>query len=84
MSGGSENGKFDDFRGSRQKFLEEIGDVSKTYRPIPGFRVFLRPVSLFPGGQYIWKMVIPRAKMRITQDVCKRVDYFKGKLAILP
>lgn len=52
MSGGSENAKSDDFRSSRKKFMEEIGDdVSKICRPIQGFHVFLHSVSLFPGGQ---------------------------------
>lgn len=52
MSGGNENGKFDDFRNSRKKFLEEVGDdVSKICRSVKGFHVFLHSVPLFPGGQ---------------------------------
>lgn len=76
MSGGSEDGKVDDLGSSQKEFPEEMVMMSaRSVRPLRGFHVVLYSVLLFPGQKSIWKTVIARAKLRVTQGVCKRIEY---------
>lgn len=76
MSGGSEDGRFDDLGSSQKEFSEEVVMMSaRSVRPLRVFHVVLYSVLLFPGQKSIWKTVISRAKLRVTQDVCRRLEY---------
>ena len=80
MSGGSEDGKFDDSGSSQKEFPEEVEMMSaRSVRPLRSFHVVLYSVLLFPGQKSIWKTVISRAEVRVTQDVCKRLACFGRK-----
>ena len=69
-------GKYDDLGSSKQEFPEEVVMTARSVCPWRGFHMVLYSVLLFPGLQSIW---IFGAKVRITQDVCKRLDPISGE-----
>lgn len=76
------DGKFDDLGSSKKEFPEEVVMTARSVYPWQGFHVVLYSVLLSPSLQSIWRTAISRAKVRVTQDVCKRLECFRRKQPI--